>query len=105
MLWREVRNFGAMIVPSQRGTPPVTPRGRLAALCAGVLGLAAYALPGWLAAPAQTVPASAHSYVDARVCATCHRQIWETYRQTGMGRSFYRPSAGTTVPATYYHKA
>ena len=27
---------------------------------------------------------------DSQVCAGCHRKIWETYRQTGMSRSFYR---------------
>ena len=27
-------------------------------------------------------------FVDAQVCAGCHSEIWETYRQTGMGRSF-----------------
>ncbi len=25
---------------------------------------------------------------DSRVCAACHRQIWESYQRTGMGRSF-----------------
>lgn len=42
------------------------------------------------------------------VCASCHRAIWETYRQTGMGRSFYRPTAENmrgVNNATYYHKA
>ncbi len=36
-------------------------------------------------------PASGE-YVDARVCAACHRQIAEDYRQTGMARSFFRPA-------------
>ena len=29
-------------------------------------------------------------YVSSDVCAECHREIWETYRRTGMGRSFAR---------------
>jgi len=29
-------------------------------------------------------------YVDSSACAGCHKQIWDTYRQTGMGRSFAR---------------
>jgi Flp pilus assembly protein TadD len=29
-------------------------------------------------------------YVDPASCANCHEQIVETYRQTGMGRSFHR---------------
>lgn len=41
-------------------------------------------------------------------CAGCHRQIAETYRRTGMGRSFYPPSPANTVEDftkknTYYH--
>lgn len=29
-------------------------------------------------------------YVDSAACSGCHRQIWDTYRKTGMGRSFAR---------------
>ena len=36
-------------------------------------------------------------YVDANVCASCHRQVAEDYRQTGMGRSFFRPAPANTV--------
>ena len=36
-------------------------------------------------------------YVASSVCAGCHAEIAKTYRQTGMGRSFYRPSAANTV--------
>jgi tetratricopeptide (TPR) repeat protein len=36
-------------------------------------------------------------YVDARVCASCHRQIADDYRQTGMGKSFFRPTASNTI--------
>jgi predicted CXXCH cytochrome family protein len=49
-------------------------------------------------------------YVSSDVCAECHREIWETYRRTGMGRSFAR--IGDAAPLedyqgknTYYHKA
>jgi predicted CXXCH cytochrome family protein len=43
------------------------------------------------------------------VCANCHRQVWETYRRTAMGRSFYRPSPENTVEDftnknTFYHQ-
>lgn len=46
---------------------------------------------------------------DSRVCAGCHRDVWDTYRRTGMARSFYRPSPEKTVEDfstrnTYYHK-
>ena len=44
----------------------------------------------------------------ARVCAGCHRSVWETYQRTGMGRSFSRPSPENTIEDytknnTYYH--
>lgn len=47
---------------------------------------------------------------ESRVCAGCHRDIWETYQRTGMGRSFYQPSPENMVEDfanknTYYHAA
>lgn len=47
-------------------------------------------------------------YVDARLCASCHRQIAEDYRRTGMGRSFFRPAPSNTLESyaggqDYYH--
>jgi hypothetical protein len=36
-------------------------------------------------------------YVDPAACARCHQDIAKTYRLTGMGRSFFRPSAENTV--------
>jgi len=36
-------------------------------------------------------------------CAECHLAIWESYRRTGMGRSFSRPVA--VAAASYYHTA
>jgi predicted CXXCH cytochrome family protein len=47
---------------------------------------------------------------DTEACAVCHRAIWETYRRTAMGRSFYRPTASNTVgeytsKSSFYHKA
>ncbi|HLG95214.1 MAG TPA: tetratricopeptide repeat protein [Bryobacteraceae bacterium] len=50
-----------------------------AALLASAMGIAA---------PSQS---AANGYVDSRVCADCHAQISETYRRSGMARSFYRP--------------
>ncbi len=49
-------------------------------------------------------------YTRPEVCNGCHRAIWETYRRTGMARSFYRPSAAITVEDynnknTFYHRA
>jgi tetratricopeptide (TPR) repeat protein len=45
-------------------------------------------------------------YAPAQTCAGCHRGIWETYRLTGMGRSFSRPTIENTLAnwqGSYYH--
>jgi predicted CXXCH cytochrome family protein len=59
----------------------------------GLFAVAAAALGSW------PLPAAdaASEYADAKVCARCHRQIAEDYAQTGMGRSFFRPSPSNTV--------
>src|SRR5438132_4186910 len=46
--------------------------------------------------PAATSPPQS-SYAAANTCAGCHAEIAKRYRQTGMGRSFYRPSAANIV--------
>ncbi len=45
----------------------------------------------------------------AQECAACHREIWESYQRTGMGRSFYKPTAGKMVEDwaeknSYFHE-
>jgi len=49
-------------------------------------------------------------YVSSELCAECHREIWDTYRRTGMGRSFARIREAAAIEDyeaknTYYHKA
>ena len=44
-------------------------------------------------------------YVDPGLCATCHAAMAQSYRQTGMGRSFHRPNVADQVDTTYYHRA
>jgi Flp pilus assembly protein TadD len=49
-------------------------------------------------------------YVDGEVCATCHQDVAETYRKTGMGRSFSVPSAANVSEDslhgnTVFHRA
>ncbi|MEO8050279.1 MAG: tetratricopeptide repeat protein [Acidobacteriota bacterium] len=49
-------------------------------------------------------------YVSSEACADCHKEIWETYRRTGMGRSFARVGEAARIEDydgknTYYHKA
>jgi tetratricopeptide (TPR) repeat protein len=46
---------------------------------------------------------------NARICAGCHKDIWESWRRTAMGRSFYRPSPENVVEDftnhnTFYHQ-
>ena len=62
-------------------------------------------------APAQTRATTpgldGQGYTTPETCAGCHRSIWETYRKTGMGRSFYRPTAANmaeTPKGAFYHK-
>lgn len=49
-------------------------------------------------------------YIDASACAGCHQEIAASYAKTGMGRSFYRPTADSMAEplkaaSTYYHEA
>jgi predicted CXXCH cytochrome family protein len=60
--------------------------------------------------PALLPAGSDAGYVDAAACMGCHREIWETYRQTGMGRSLTRPSPEAMIedfskPIQFYHQA
>ncbi len=53
---------------------------------------------------------SQSDYVDSRLCASCHANVYETYRRTGMARSFYRPRPENAVEDyrannSYYHAA
>ncbi len=41
--------------------------------------------------------APAVKYVGDEECAVCHSEIFKTYKQTGMGRSFYLPTAENRV--------
>jgi Flp pilus assembly protein TadD len=47
--------------------------------------------------------------VGSAICAACHADVWQSYRATGMARSFFRPAAGNTIEdygnSTYYHPA
>jgi tetratricopeptide (TPR) repeat protein len=50
------------------------------------------------ARPANPKPTGVESgYVNSSVCAGCHQDIAKTYRLTGMGRSFYSPSAENAI--------
>jgi predicted CXXCH cytochrome family protein len=47
-------------------------------------------------------------YVDAKICASCHKEIAANYAQTGMAQSFFTPGSSNTVEdyaktPQYYH--
>src|SRR5579883_2701603 len=49
-------------------------------------------------------------YVDPKMCAGCHAEIYRTYQKSGMRRSFFQPRPENTVEDytknnTYFHKA
>ena len=59
--------------------------------------------------PALEVASSA-AYVDPATCRSCHQEIWQTFRKTGMARSFRRLRPGIddeiSGPAgPFYHEA
>jgi tetratricopeptide (TPR) repeat protein len=65
-----------------------------AVILAGAAAVGAYVFrPHHAAVP----EAAASEYADPATCGACHPAIAKTYRQTGMGRSFYRPRPDTTV--------
>lgn len=45
----------------------------------------------------EPAPQAEPAYADASVCATCHPEIADTYRRTGMGQSFFRPTAKNAI--------
>jgi hypothetical protein len=53
---------------------------------AGLLPVLAFRIPTASAQPGD-------GYINPAVCATCHSKQAETYRLTGMGRSFYLPGS------------
>ncbi len=66
------------------------------AILSGPLAIAGCLISAVASQSPQRAPAT-NSYVDPSMCAGCHRQIYESYRQTGMGRSFYRPAPSNTI--------
>src|SRR5438105_3042274 len=58
----------------------------------------------------QSESRAASSYVNPRLCAGCHASHWETFRHTGMARSFYRATPANMLEhfrdgGSFYHKA
>lgn len=56
------------------------------------------------------VPAAQNGYVDSAQCESCHSDVAESYKKTGMARSFFRPAAANRVEDyasqnSFYHAA
>jgi len=45
----------------------------------------------------RNTPTVIPAYVDSRACKGCHAQIYQSYQQTGMARSFYQPSDSNLI--------
>jgi hypothetical protein len=41
--------------------------------------------------------AYSQGYTEPKACASCHAGIAQAFRQTGMGRSFFRPQPANTI--------
>ncbi|MCI4669290.1 MAG: hypothetical protein MRZ79_14240 [Bacteroidia bacterium] len=46
---------------------------------------------------------SSNSYVGTQACQSCHKKITESYLQTGMGKSMYRPSKDNVIESFGAH--
>jgi len=71
-------------------------------LIGGFAGVALISAGFWLLSKRSnraeaTTKSGDSGYVDPSTCAFCHREIYETYRLTGMARSLYRPGPGKMV--------
>ena len=56
--------------------------------------------------PAKQPTQASNRYVKSDVCASCHPDVYETYRHTGMARAFYTPAKESFPdPRPYYHRA
>jgi predicted CXXCH cytochrome family protein len=56
---------------------------------------------------AQSAAERSNRYVEPEACAGCHAAEWNSYRRTGMGRSFSRPGATNRIEdlsKSYYHE-
>jgi len=72
-------------------------RRTLLILAALLLAGSAFFFIGRRSSPAPGAEAAHAEYADPATCNGCHQDIARTYRQTGMGRSFYRPTPESTV--------
>src|ERR1700677_4439224 len=46
---------------------------------------------------AQTAAQTKDEFADSKLCIGCHTGVYDTYRHTGMAKSFYRPSPANSI--------
>lgn len=73
----------------------------LRALCAPAAAQAGPKHPSAATSPAKPIQSD---YIDSRICASCHREIAESFSQTGMGRSFGIPDV-SAPPADFNNRS
>lgn len=82
------------------------PRSRRSYLVLAAIGLAIIGAGSltysWLSQRDATHPQSTDfaepaKFTDPQLCQPCHSDIWDSYQQTGMARSFYKPGPEDTV--------
>jgi predicted CXXCH cytochrome family protein len=66
--------------------------------------------PGAADQPPVYISGTDSGYLPGDACGGCHADVYETYRHTGMGRSFYRLQPGNVVEDfsehnSFYHEA
>ncbi len=58
------------------------------------------------ARPAKQTALATNRYVNPSTCVSCHADVYETYRHTGMARAFYTPSKESFPdPKPYFHRS
>jgi predicted CXXCH cytochrome family protein len=80
------------------------------ALIAGFLAAAASAQSPTPQRSAQKAVQNKDEFVDSKLCIGCHASVYDTFRHTGMGKSFYRPGPTNTIEnygrgIPFYHAA
>ena len=70
-----------------------------------ILKLIVAATAAMVVDPSALDAASASDFVNPQVCARCHSEIAKSYARTGMGRSFFRPTAANSPELAFKNTA
>jgi Tfp pilus assembly protein PilF len=70
-----------------------------------LIALAGLVILGAGCSTSRKAPSAENAYVSPQTCAACHAAIAQTYRRTGMARSFSAIFSGGSESQPFYHKA